>query len=224
MANILVAGAGKGIGKATAEYAHKKGHNVFAVSRNKLDLRRRPYKTFDINLGASKSTPFSKEFAYTIDAVINCTGIHPGTQEFNNTWQADVKFTINQNLDPALELYHTFLPVFRERKKGHFVHISSAALDFFDASESGYCASKAALEAVVKSLQNGEQETGILHHAVRVSLTDTPLARRVYPTIKDWNPFYTAKEIASYLVDVVENPANYPKTIVKLPYKPVRIN
>ncbi|MEW5896825.1 MAG: hypothetical protein AB1668_03985 [Nanoarchaeota archaeon] len=90
-------------------------------------------------------------------------------------------------------------------------------------AKAGYCASKAALEAVVLSLQHGETETNVLHHIVRVSLTDTPLARKVCPNITEWDKFYTAREIASYLVDIAEDPEKYPKIIVTPLYKPVRI-
>lgn len=222
MMNLLVAGAGKGIGKATADFAYQRGHKVIAVSRTETDLKGRPYKTLTLDLEKPESIALLGSYSSSMEAIINCTGTHPGGQEVNESWEYRVRNIIDQNVRPALHLYRAFLPAFRERKKGHFVHVSSAALDFFDESESGYCASKAALEAVVLSLQNGDKRTQVLHHAVRVSLTDTPLTRKVCPNITDWDKFYKGEEIALYLIDIVENPDNYPKTIVTPLYKPVR--
>ena len=223
MLNILVAGAGKGIGKATADLAHERGHNIIAVSRDKNDLLGRPYKILTLDLLEPESIEPVCSYSSDIEAVINCTGTHPGMKKIGDGWWIGNIFDIvNLNLRPALHLYQAFLNEFRRKNKGHFIHISSSALDFFDESESGYCASKAALEAIVLSLQNGDKGTGILHHAARVSLTDTPLARKVCPGITDWSKFHTAREIASYLIDIAENPVHYPKAIVTPPYKPIR--
>ena len=218
--NILVLGAGKGIGKAVADLAYSKGHKITAVSRSKTDLLNRPYSTLTSNLDLLQSVSELGSYASTVDAIINCTGTHPGFD--HPAIDENIMYTINQNIIPALHLYGAFLDKFRKIGKGHFVHISSGALDFFDPSEAGYCASKAALEALVTSIQNGDREQGILHHAARVSLTDTPLARKVCPSITDWNQFYTPEETARCLIDIVEYPEKYPDPIVKLPLKPIR--
>jgi len=161
-------------------------------------------------------------YSKKIDAVINCTGTHPGIQEISENLTDEVIEIIGKNVKPAVNIYQAFLPVFMKRKSGHFIHVSSAALDFFEGSEAGYCASKSALESIILCFQNLSKEDDILHHAVRLSLTDTPLARKVCPDIVDWEKFYTAEENASYLVDMMEHPENYPKTIVSIPYRPIR--
>lgn len=217
---ILVAGAGKGIGKATADLAHEKGYEIIAVSRNKADLLDRPYITEVADLEDVNGISLLEKYASKVRIVVNCTGTHPGIQQFGEDWGENVKKTVDQNLIPALYLYKAFLPEFRRANGGLFIHLSSGALDFYDPSEAGYCASKAALEALVLSLQN--ENPKILHRAVRVSLTDTPLARRVCPGITDWGEFYTSKEVAAGLIDIIARPAVYPKVIVPLPYRPVR--
>ncbi len=246
---LLIAGAGKGIGRAVARLALEKDYKVLAVSRTKegspiarfwpprlldgiITKETRvnydyPYLTIDLSQPESAITLAS--YAKDVGAVINCTGTHPGMKTFSQQekFAGETMEIIQQNVLPATHLYQAFLSAFRERKQGHFVHISSGALDFYDPSEAGYCASKSALEAVVLSLQNEdkEKETGVLHHAVRVALTDTPLARKVCPDIKEeeWETHYTARETAAYLLDIVLRPENYPKPIVPLLYKPVRL-
>jgi NAD(P)-dependent dehydrogenase (short-subunit alcohol dehydrogenase family) len=215
---ILVAGAGKGIGKAVADLASERGYEVLAISRNKLDFKERPYPAFvfDVN------SPYRLSLLRSLpaDAVINCTGTHPGLQRFRQA--SEVEEIVAENLGPALQLYEAFLSKFRAAGRGHFVHISSAALDFHEPVETGYCTSKAALESLVLCLQNEDADKKVLHHAVRVSLTDTPLARRVCPQVADWESHYTARETAAYLLDVVGRPEVYPHPIITLPYRPVR--
>lgn len=252
---ILVAGAGKGIGRAVAELALELGHEVLAVSRTEADFSTPRVVRPEILTGGEllsvsfrEITPAIKEpytkpylitdlaqpesliqlapYADKIDAVINCTGTHPGIKTFSQhqDFAGETLETIKQNVLPALNLYQVFLSAFRQKGKGHFVHISSGALDFHDPSESGYCASKAALESLVRCLQEEDKENQIKHHALRVALTDTPLARKVCPSITDseWNNHYTARETASYLLDLVLRPENYPHPIITLPYQPVR--
>lgn len=221
---IMVFGAGKGIGRATADLAHEKGYEVFAVSRNKDDFKDVPYENFQLDLDQPWSSSSPRLVQSEADVIINCTGTHPGMHEVDQSWDAQVMDSIRKNVFPALQIYKTFLPIFRERYYGHFVHVSSAALDFPSEQESGYCASKKALESLVLCLsdEDKDKDTTVLHHAVRVSLTDTPLARKVCPNVEDWTQFYTAPETAKYLLDIVAHPDNYPKTIVTLPYRPVR--
>jgi NAD(P)-dependent dehydrogenase (short-subunit alcohol dehydrogenase family) len=223
--NIVIAGAGKGIGKAVAELAQKKGHAITAVSRTLADNMNKPYRTILCNIENDSSVGCLAGLAATTDAVINCTGTHPGLQYFGKGWDSKVMNIVNQNVTPATHLYQAFLPAFRETKKGHLIHVSSGALDGYDGSESGYCASKAALESLVLCLQNEDKSLGtkVLHHAIRVSLTDTPLARKVCPHITDWNQFYTAEETAKLILDVAERPELYAKPIVSvIPYRPMR--
>jgi len=221
---ILIAGAGKGIGKAVAELAHQKGHEVIAVSRSAKDLENRDYLTIAgdcANLDYyQKSTPISG-----IDTVINCTGTHPGLGSVLSISDTGIQSIVNQNILPAMELYRAILPQMREAQKGHFIHVSSGALDFYDGSELHYCVSKAALEALVLCVQNEDKGLGnkILHHAIRVSLTDTPLARKVCPDITDWNQFYTAEETAKLILNIAEKPELYPQVVVPvIPYRPIR--
>jgi len=248
MAKILVAGAGKGIGRAVAELALELGHKVLAVSRTEEDFTTsrivRPERIVDLVITIPEKRerePYTKPYLITdltqpeslmrlapyadkMEIIINCTGTHPGIKTFSQhqDFTEETLETIKQNVLPALNLYQVFLSPFRQKGKGHFVHISSGALDFHDHSESGYCASKAALESLVRCLQEEDKENKVKHHALRVALTDTPLARKVCPSITDWDVHYTARETASYLLDIVLQPENYPRPIISLPYQPVR--
>lgn len=224
MVNILIAGAGKGIGKSTADLAFNRGYNIVAISRTRIDLEGRPYPILVSDLTNPDNIPLLKKYEDWADVVVNCTGIYLEETGINDMWRFNVMKLIEQNVRPALHIYQSFLDFFRSRKKGHFIHISSGALDFYDETESGYCASKSALESIILSLQNGDnnKKTNVIHHAFRVALTDTPLARRECPHISDWNIYYKPEEIASYILDIILNPSNYPKTIIPLPYKPVR--
>lgn len=226
MKEIIVAGAGKGIGKATADLVYEKGYKVIAISKNKSDIMGRPYKTIGLDLKLENNISELLNVSGGVENIINCTGTHPGEQILNIGWSYRVVDIIEKNVEPALVLYEAFLNKFREIRKGHFIHLSSVSMDSFNENEAGYCASKAALEAVVLSLQSKDLglNTGVLHHLIRVPLTDTPLARKVCREIKDWSKFYTAREIASYLIDVVENPENYNEIVVKIPNLPLRIN
>ena len=87
-----------------------------------------------------------------IDTVINCTGTHPGFLQglCSKRWVEIARRTIDLNLRPAFHLYRAFFDAFRTGGGGHFVHLSSVALNDHDPSEAGYCASKAALASLTK--------------------------------------------------------------------------
>jgi L-xylulose reductase len=189
MVNILIAGTGKGIGKSTADLIFSKNHGIVAVSRTEVDLKDRPYPSLVSDLVNPDCIPLLKKYEDWADVVVNCTGIYLEEKEINDIWKSNIMKLIEQNVRPALHIYQSFLDSFRKRRKGHFIHISSGALDFYDETESGYCASKSALESIILTLQNGDnnQKTNVIHHAFRVALTDTPLARRECLNVSDWN-------------------------------------
>lgn len=220
---ILVAGAGRGIGKVVAELAKKKGYYVTAVSRGQTDSS--PEYNFEtFNLTDHNNVSRLNNHAQTTDVVVNCTGTHPGERNLSDLNAGDLMNVLGENLVPALHIYQAFLQTFRDRGHGHFVHISSAALEFNSQGEAIYSASKAALETFVRSFQTKDlsDRTGVLHHVVRVSLTDTPLARRVCPEITDWGEFYTPEETARYILHVVERPSIHPNLVVTPPIRPMR--
>ncbi len=238
---ILVAGCGKGIGKATADLAYNRGHEVIGITRGYLDSKKqREYKThcLDLSVYQEPQCPdLSEEIKQVVrnefsnpDTVINCTGTHIGFSDVKD-WGYSVVNSFTENVVPAIALYETFLPEIRKKKQGHFIHISSAALDFPSENEAAYQSSKAALESLILGLHETDKpgidkdesnKNRIYHHAVRVSLTDTPLARRVCPDVEDWNQFYTAEETAKVLIDIAENPEKYQKPIVTPLYRPIR--
>ena len=219
---IVVLGAGKGIGKAIADLANKKGYSVIAISRSYEDLQNKPYETRFLNLINPETIYNLQEIAFNIGSVINCTGTHPGEQKFDFEWNKGVINIMHENLWPALHAYQAFLPTFRKKGKGYFIHASSVALNFYNENETGYCASKAALEAIVRTLQDMDKNNKIKHYAVRVPLTDTPLARRVCVGFDDWKKVYTVNEIASIFLNIIENSENYLESIIEIPPLPVR--
>ena len=222
MSKILVAGAGKGIGNAVSHLLHSEGHKVIAISRNPVDLDNLPFNNHEMDLMDPDSTPLLKQFSVSNlpDIVINCTGTHPGFRYGGGELEI-VKQTLNSNTRPAANLHQAYFEAFKERGYGHFIHLSSIALNSHGINEAAYCASKAALESMVTCFANEDQN--IRHNLVRIGLTDTPLARRVVPVDAgvDWSKVYTPQETARIIGDIVANPTEY-ELVVKVPEKPNR--
>jgi 3-oxoacyl-[acyl-carrier protein] reductase len=171
MANILVTGSSRGIGKAIA--AAFSSHNVVGhSSRGGGGL-----------IAADLATPGAAETLWTealqrlggrIDVLVNNAGIFeaapidlPAEQ-----WSAQWERTMQVNLTAAAELCRLAILHFREAGGGRIVNVASRAAHRGDSpAHWHYAASKAGMIAMTKTIARGHAADDILAFAVAPGFT-----------------------------------------------------
>jgi len=141
MANILITGGTKGIGKATAQLFAKQGHNIAIVARSADDLVASRQELLHINPNAeilAKNTDLSRKreilaFAKwlsekwnTLDVLVNNAALFVQknfTEEPANTLEK----TLATNLLAPYYLTKSLLPLLRASEKAHIFNICSVA-------------------------------------------------------------------------------------------------
>src|SRR5882757_2103704 len=75
---VLVTGAGKGIGRATAVMLHRRGAEVIAATRSAEDLKELAAeigcRTIAVDLADAEATRQAAIAALPVDALVNCAG------------------------------------------------------------------------------------------------------------------------------------------------------
>ncbi len=158
----LITGAGRGIGEAIASSLAKEGINLIVVSKTKKDLTNLINKTpnphlhyiFPADLSkeseSKKLINFIKKKKIIPDIIVNNVG---GTLNINNPLAGvgDWRKVIRLNLEVGIEINNAFVPNMIKKKWGRICHISSIA-GLENQGPPSYCASKAALNAYVRSV------------------------------------------------------------------------
>jgi len=158
----LITGAGRGIGEAIAYSLAKENVTLIVVSKTKKDLTSLINKTSNPKLhyifpaDLSKESE-SKKLIYFIkkkkiipDIIVNNVG---GTLNINNPLAgvSDWRKVLRINLEVGIEINNAFIPYMQKKKWGRICHISSIA-GLENQGPPSYCASKAALNAYVRSV------------------------------------------------------------------------
>jgi 3-oxoacyl-[acyl-carrier protein] reductase len=158
----LVTGAGRGLGAAISRSLAKEGVKLIICSRTKSELELlknelshpQNHKLIDLDLSKDleifQLIDFIKNSGSSIDILINNVG---GTLNVNDPFQSieDFRSVMQLNLDVAVTLNSFILPRMQEQKWGRVCHISSiSALE--NQGPPAYCASKAALNAYIRSI------------------------------------------------------------------------
>ena len=173
MANILVTGTSRGIGKAIAEALQ--GHNVVGHASSEAEGR----------IAADLSQPGAAEALWAealdrlggrIDVLINNAGIFEAAPigDGHEAWVAGWERTLRVNLIASAELCRLAVVHYRERGKGgRIVNISSRAAYRGDSPDHWhYAASKAGMIGMTRTIARGYAADNILAFAVAPGFTE----------------------------------------------------
>lgn len=160
----VITGAGKGIGKATAELFLKEGAKVVLTSRNKSDLEQliAENKSYNDNISViagdiSKEETINKVIDETIgnhgriDILVN----NAGFGIFDNLVDSkleDFDSVFNTNVRSLYLITKGFLPYMIKEQSGTIINIASVAGKQGFATGSIYCASKHAVMGLSRAL------------------------------------------------------------------------
>ncbi len=182
--SVLVTGAGKGIGRATAVLLAKRGARITALSRSQADLdalgAEIGCRVRAVDLACAADTRAAAEEAAGADYLVNCAGIAE----------------LGPFLDLAIETFDAVMAVncrapmilsqvyARERiargVPGAIVNVSSISAFLGLADHAAYCASKGALDAMTRVMANELGRHGIRVNAVNPVVTLTSMAEKAW--------------------------------------------
>lgn len=188
MSNIVVTGASRGIGLATALELARAGHTVFAAMRNPsgapelAELAAAEHLpitvvTMDVDSDASVRACFAG-IGVPIDVLVNNAGIevHGAVEELS---MDAITGVMNTNYFGTVRCIQAVVPSMRERGSGCIINISSVAGRISSSPLGAYSASKFAVEAISEALAGELKPFGIRVAIVQPGIQDTRMARDI---------------------------------------------
>jgi 3-oxoacyl-[acyl-carrier protein] reductase len=153
----IVTGAASGIGKATAQLFAEEGAKVLAVDlpEKGLSTSHANVTTFEKSVGDADAADAIigeavKRFG-KLDILMNNAGVSSSTRIEAMTeeiWQRE----ININLSAQMRLCQKALPHLKESQAGRIINVASVMAEGTDYGLSAYCASKAGVAGLTRTL------------------------------------------------------------------------
>ena len=220
MSTVLITGASRGIGKATAKAFAKAGWDLLLIARSEDDLKKlinefdnKTIKVFYELIDLSNPEEISKGINELMTH-----GLHPSTL-INNAgaaWTGDLlsmqlekwQWLIQLNLTSIFQVCSEVVPLMRE-KGGLVINISSHASRNVFPQWGAYCVSKAALASFTKCLAEEERKNSIRActltlGAVNSSLWDSETVDMNF----DRDSMLSVDQVASELLRLANQPSN----------------
>ena len=222
----LITGASSGIGKATAKKLAGKGRNLILLARRKklLEELRNEILTehkidvliyqIDVRNLDNLNSFFSEIQDFNIDILVNNAGLALGKSSIEEyDWQ-DFETMIDTNVKAFTRIAQLAIP-FIKKTQGHIVNISS--ISGIEAYEGGsvYCATKAYVKMLSKSMRLDLAGTGVRVTDIAPGAVDTEFSlvrfkgsieasQSVY---KGFVPLY-AEDIADAIIFALDRPSS----------------
>jgi NAD(P)-dependent dehydrogenase (short-subunit alcohol dehydrogenase family) len=171
---VLIVGAGRGIGRRTAELFSEADANVVVSSRNEPELMELEYKlntngnpnvlalAADASIETDVKTLVEEaiERFGSIDYLVHAAGMGI-LKPFGDITLADFDLLLNANVRTAFNVLQAVLPKMAERKFGRVVTIPGILGKAPMMQASAYCAAKYALTGMIKCLKDEYKRYGI---------------------------------------------------------------
>jgi short-subunit dehydrogenase len=177
---ILITGASRGIGRATALLLASRGHDVVLAARDEARLDAVAADILALGRGAAESAPMDVTDASSvrrtidsalargpIDVLVNNAGVAHQC-EFLDQTEASQRAEMELNYFGMLRVTRALLPSLIERRRGVVVNVSSLLGTVGTPTTTNYGATKAALELFSHGLR-GEVERFGVHVTVFVA-------------------------------------------------------
>jgi len=179
----LVTGAGRGIGRATAELLASRGAKVMCVARTEKELAEvgLEYTTSDLGTqdGCAHAIDEAEQRLGPVDILVCNHGL--GSAHERLVWEQDPEVWDEMmciNLDGPFHLSRLLLKGMTERNYGRLVYTSSTAGLVAEHAGSAYTASKHGLLGLMRSVATDAGAFGITSNAVLPGWVRTAMAER----------------------------------------------
>ncbi len=186
MTRVLITGASRGIGRATALACATRGAELGLLGRAspeqhetaELCLKSGAPRVLELSADATKSEQLQRAAREFLDAhgppdaLIHNAGI-AGRTRVEDTTLASWTEHLQVNLTAPFVLTRALLPAMRERASGRIVFVGSISSTLGTANLSAYCATKWAIVGFMKSLAAELSGSSLMTCAVLPGSTDT---------------------------------------------------
>ena len=182
--SILVTGAGKGIGRATARLLADRGATVVALGRASADLDSLEAeigcRTIAVDLADAEATRAAARDAMPVDLLVNCAGTTELDGFLDLTSETfDAIMAVNCRA-PMIVGQEYARSVLSRGTRGAIVNVSSVSSFIGFADHAAYCASKGALDGMTRVMANELGRRGIRVNGVHPVVTLTPMAEKAW--------------------------------------------
>ena len=174
---IAITGASRGIGRDLAEAIIKEGGKVLAGARRPDggDIEGAVFQALDVTNEDSVQQFAAKAREMNVDTLINNAGV--GTfGPIESITPASYHEVMDTNVLGTILVTRAFIPIFREKKSGLVINVTSDVSDRTFAGGALYTASKHAQRAVTRALALEGKEYGLRVTEIRPGMTDTYFA------------------------------------------------
>lgn len=178
MSNILIVGAGKGIGLETARLLVDE--NLLTISRN-VTPELTSLETAFFELDVAKDDLNQISLLDELHGLVFCLG-SINLRPFNRLSENDFLADFNQNFMGAIRIVQKCLPALKKSKSASIVLFSTVAVKLGMPFHTSIAASKGAIEGFAKSLAAELATANIRVNVIAPSLSDTSLAAQLLST------------------------------------------
>lgn len=176
--NVFITGATSGIGKACAEKFGSAGYNIIINGRRKdrlTEVKNSLEKEYGIKVFETVFDVQNREEVFNainsfpeewkaIDILINNAGLALGRDYFDEADLDDWDTMLHTNVNGLLYVSKAVVPFMTKRKSGHIINLGSVAGKEMYEKGNVYCASKAAVDAISKTMR-----IDLLQHRIKVT-------------------------------------------------------
>jgi NAD(P)-dependent dehydrogenase (short-subunit alcohol dehydrogenase family) len=205
----IIAGAGRGIGRAAAIELARRGYQLSLASRSEEQLAETARLAgtgavvpTDVADARQVEALIERTIARygRIDALVHCAGVAPAVAVERMT-DAQWRDVLDVNLTSAFYLARAAWPVFRRQQSGVVVNISSLSSRDPFPGFAAYGAAKAALNVFSLVLAREGKEIGVRVHTIAPGAVETEMLRQLlteeqFPRDKTMDPSDVASVIA----------------------------
>lgn len=181
---ILVTGAGKGIGRATAIMLAGEGAQVVALSRSQADLdalrAETGCETHAVDLADAEATRHAVRAALPVDHLVNNAGIAERAPFLETSLESFHRQMAVNAAAPMLAAQIVAGDWIARGVEGAIVNVSSIASLWGTPEHAAYGASKAALDSLTMTMAQELGPSGIRTNSVNPVVTLTPMAEAAW--------------------------------------------
>lgn len=175
---VFITGATSGIGKACAEKFAAAGDNIIINGRRAerlTELKNSLQKQFDVKIFETVFDVQNRKEVFTainnlpeewkaIDILINNAGLALGRDYFDEANLDDWDTMLQTNVNGLLYVSKAIIPFMTKRNCGHIINLGSVAAKEMYEKGNVYCVSKAAVDAISKTMR-----IDLLQHHIKVT-------------------------------------------------------
>jgi len=217
---ILVSGASRGIGRATALALAADGATVIGIARPSEELTELPSLASDLpgNIEAvAADVRSASDVADAVaaverrhgrlDVLVNVAGVER-VKPLDTVTDEDYEATVDTNLRGVFHLCRAVLPIMRRQQQGHIVSVASAAGIRGFRDDAVYSASKFGVVGLMDALDEEVRSDGIRITTICPGAVDTTLVTWVEPDSPYRSRFLAPGDVAAAVRFAIAQPAH----------------